>query len=281
MLFASTSLAARIDRAECQLTVDFGRLAQKRTPDVLLWPIGGATAVFAGPGEPFSKLLGLGFDTLDTSALEDLEREYDRRHAELRVELSTLADNAVARLLTSRGYVLVGHENVLALELTTATVDRLRAEGRSAVDVAREGAEELTVWIRTVTDAFAHADTFDGPAPTESFDREVVERVLADVTEVPGMSIYLARRAGEVAGGASVRLFNGIAQLTGAATLPAHRRKGVQSALLRARLIDAAESGCDIAIVTTEPGSKSQQNVQKTGFELLYARAILIREAVA
>jgi hypothetical protein len=53
----------------------------------------------------------------------------------------------------------------------------------------------------------------------------------------------------------------------------------VQSALLRARLIDAAEQGCDLAIVTTEPASKSQHNVQRAGFALLYSRAILIRPA--
>jgi hypothetical protein len=31
-------------------------------------------------------------------------------------------------------------------------------------------------------------------------------------------------------------------------------------------------------VVTTQPGSKSMQNVQKLGFDLLYARAILVRE---
>ena len=70
---------------------------------------------------------------------------------------------------------------------------------------------------------------------------------------------------------------DGLAQLSGASTLPAHRRRGVQSALLRARLLDAADSGCDLAVVTTEPASKSQQNVQRAGFALLYARAVLIR----
>jgi ribosomal protein S18 acetylase RimI-like enzyme len=55
----------------------------------------------------------------------------------------------------------------------------------------------------------------------------------------------------------------GIAQFTGAATAPAHRRHGVQTALLSARLADAAAAGCDIAVVTAQPGSKSQQNVQR------------------
>ena len=72
-----------------------------------------------------------------------------------------------------------------------------------------------------------------------------------------------ARRGGVVAGGAAIRILDGLAQLAGAATLPDHRRRGVQSALLHVRLIDAANAGCDLAVVTTQPGSKSQENVQK------------------
>jgi GNAT superfamily N-acetyltransferase len=92
-----------------------------------------------------------------------------------------------------------------------------------------------------------------------------------------GLRHYLALRDGVPAGGASMHVTGGVAQLTGAATLPQHRRRGVQSALLSARLADAAAEGCDLAVVTTQPGSKSQQNVQRNGFDLLYARAILVK----
>jgi hypothetical protein len=52
----------------------------------------------------------------------------------------------------------------------------------------------------------------------------------------------------------------------------------VQTALLAARAADAAAAGCDIAVVTTQPGSRSQHNVQRRGFDLLYTRAILVKE---
>ena len=52
----------------------------------------------------------------------------------------------------------------------------------------------------------------------------------------------------------------------------------MQSALLRERLAIAVHRGCDLAVVTTQPGSKSQQNVQRQGFDLLYTRAVLVRE---
>ncbi|WP_437676869.1 hypothetical protein [Sorangium sp. So ce131] len=37
--------------------------------------------------------------------------------------------------------------------------------------------------------------------------------------------------------------------------------------------------GGEVAVVTTEPGSRSQLDVMRQGFALLYARAILVREA--
>jgi len=83
---------------------------------------------------------------------------------------------------------------------------------------------------------------------------------------------------GSVASAAAMRLCDSIAQLCGAATLPPFRRRGLQSALLQARLHAAAAAGCDVAVVTTEPGSKSQQNAQRAGFVLIYSRAILIKE---
>ena len=106
-----------------------------------------------------------------------------------------------------------------------------------------------------------------------------MDRTVGDMTTALGFARYLAYRDGAAAGGASLHVCGGVAQLCGTATMPAHRRRGVQTALLAKRLADAARQGCDIAAVTTQPGSKSQQNVQRQGFELLYTRAILVRAA--
>jgi hypothetical protein len=47
---------------------------------------------------------------------------------------------------------------------------------------------------------------------------------------------------------------------------------------LRYRLQNAAQRGCDVAVVTTQPGSKSTENVQRFGFSVLYVRAILVKQ---
>jgi GNAT superfamily N-acetyltransferase len=119
---------------------------------------------------------------------------------------------------------------------------------------------------------------YDGPPSHDPpIPRETLDRVFGDTIVAPSFERYLARRGGALAGGASLRLQDGVAQLNGAATLPEHRRRGVQTALLRHRLSEAARRGCDIAVVTTLPGSKSQENVQKAGFALLYTRTVLVR----
>ena len=135
--------------------------------------------------------------------------------------------------------------------------------------------DDRAAWLDIVVEGFAHPD-IEGVPSHEDFPREVVEKAIGDM-EQAGATPYLALRGGVVAGGASMRISEGVAQLTGAATAPAHRRHGVQTALLSARLADAVRAGCEIAVVTTQPGSKSQQNVQRRGFHLLYTRAVLVK----
>jgi hypothetical protein len=68
-----------------------------------------------------------------------------------------------------------------------------------------------------------------------------------------------------------------LAQLSGAGTLPRARGRGVHKALVQRRLADARAASCTLAVVTTAPGTRSQDNVMRRGFELLYTRAILIK----
>jgi GNAT superfamily N-acetyltransferase len=272
MLFADIALARRVEAAECDLVTAAGEEARKRLPEALVMPLAGGAAVFAGAGVPWNKMIGLGFEGIPSEAeLERVELEFKRRRTPLQAEVSTLADPEVARTLTRRGYRLVGFENVLGRALAV----RDAGEGTDAITVGPIDAAETSAWVDTMITGFEHADT-QGVPSHESFERQVLERVMSELAAVPGFRGYLARRKGEVAGGGSLRISGTVALLCGAATLPAHRRRGVQTALLDARLRDAAEASCDLAVVTVQPGSKSQENVQRQGFSLLYSRAHLV-----
>lgn len=279
MLHADASLARRIETAECGLLVGFAEAARKRGEDVLIAPIAGGVAIFAGADAPFTKVAGLGFGgAIDEQQLARVEQEFERHGTKLQVEFSSLGDGGISAMLSARGYRLIGFENVLGRRIGAARSAATQPFNGSAIGVSLAAADETRTWLDVVVTGFEHPDRFDGPPSHESFSRETIERVLGDSASVPGLRLYLARLDGVVAGGASLRLTDRVAQLCGAATLPAHRRRGVQTALLNARLADAGDAGCDIAVVTVQPGSKSQENAHRQGFELLYARAILVRE---
>ena len=191
----------------------------------------------------------------------------------MQIELAHLADPAIGDLLTGRGYRLESFENVLGRALAGEPA-RVLPPG---VEVRLSGAEESGAWLEVVAEGSVHPDA-QGVPWHEEFPREVIIAAERDAAAA-GAVRYAALREGVIAGGATMRITEGVAQLTGAATAPAHRRRGVQSALLSARLADAAAAGCDVAVITTQPGSKSHQNAQRQGFDLLYARAVLVKQA--
>ena len=273
-MFTTASLAQRIERADAALIAQINGDASRRVPrgQPLLVELNGGVVSYLEPDSPYNKAAGFGFDGVPPGDRFDvLEREFAARRAPLQFEVSSLADPALARALTSRGYVVAGFENVLGLDVAAADA------GRPAGDVRVTSAgDDAATWIETMTGGFAAPDVYDGPPNPDETPREVLERIFGD-TAAAGWERFLARRDGLVAGAATMRVHDRMAQFCGAATLPAHRRRGVQAALLRHRIAEARRRGCDIAVVTTTPGSTSQANVQKAGFVLLYARVLLTR----
>jgi ribosomal protein S18 acetylase RimI-like enzyme len=266
-LFCDVALAARIERAEARLTAESSDAARARRGDSIGFarPFSGGVASFAEEDSPFNKVIGLGFGGLPSAAeLDEVEQAFAALGTPVQVELCQLADAGTGGFFTERGYRLESFENVLGRRLGDTDVP-------DGVRLSRD--DELETWLSEVADAIAVADT-EGLPSHEGFPRETVVNAMRDMA---GVRRYRADRGGEFAGGASFRVTDGIAQFTGAATVPAHRRRGVQTALLRARLVAATEAGCDVAVVTTQPGSKSHQNVQRQGFDLLYTRAILVK----
>ena len=144
--------------------------------------------------------------------------------------------------------------------------------------VERAAPADVPMLVEVMVGGFAHPDA-GGVGGDAVPPPEEIRRWFLVTMGVPGFRGYLARVDGDVVGGAALRLDDGVAQFSGAATLPAFRRRGVQTALLRARLTDASRAGCDVGVVVTQPASRSQQNVQREGFALLYARQLLVKEA--
>ncbi|MEV4624324.1 GNAT family N-acetyltransferase [Asanoa sp. NPDC049573] len=273
-LFCDIALAERIERAEAQLIAGASQAAGTREAGRgFVIPFAGGVASYAEQDSPFNKVAGLGFTGVPSAdALDEVERAFAAHNAPVQVELANLADPAIGVLLTERDYRLVSFENVLGRTLT-GEPERDMPPG---VQVRHIGDDELDTWLAVVVEAVMHPDA-EGLPQHEQFPRGALEQAERDLVSVPGAICYLALLDGAVAGAASMRMAEGVAQF-GAATLPAYRRRGIQTALLSARVADAAAAGCDIAVVTTQPGSTSQHNVQRRGFDLLYTRAVLVKQ---
>jgi GNAT superfamily N-acetyltransferase len=308
-MFATAALARRIDLVEARLVRAIVVRVQERCPEAGAFaePVAGGWALFAGRGNPVNKVIGIGFDAVpDPGAYAGIERAFRERGAQVRAEVATLARAETHEWLSRRGYALQGFENVLGRPLgrgpasdqwpasgeglvggDTAARGQERASGGArsgrrepgtggaSIDVRQAAHDEIDTWVATVTAGFASPDESgaggDQPLPPDG----ELAATLDDVFRAGGMTRYLARVDGAVAGGAAMRIDESVALLAGAATLPEFRRRGVQRALLEARLADAARAGCELAVVVTQPGSTSQANVQRQGFHLLYARAVL------
>jgi GNAT superfamily N-acetyltransferase len=275
-LFCGTELAARIERAEADMIASAatacGRASGANT-GAFVMRLAGGVASFARPGAPMNKVVGLGFSgRLDSDELDAVERAFGARELPVQVELSSLADPAAGALLTERGYRLIGFENVLGLRLGGTFIEAPASE--VAISICERN--DRSHWVDLMVEGFLAPD-LQGRPSHESFARDVIAQILADLTSTAGFVALLARSEGAFVAGASFRITNRIAQLTGAATLPPHRRRGIQTALLAARLAEAKAAGCDLAVITTSPGSRSQENASRRHFSLLYTRAILVK----
>jgi ribosomal protein S18 acetylase RimI-like enzyme len=275
-MFSPPELAARIDQAEARLMIAIAgaAAARDRRLDTFVLPFGDGAAVFAGLESPTNKIIGAGFaGLLDAAVLTDLEERFAARGARLQAEISTLALPEVHAQLAARGYVPSGFENVLGHDLRLS-----RSPSPEAVLIEPLPAHDIAALADVFVTAFASPDTggVGGDAIPPS---DEIRRWFEITMSVDGFRGYVARVDGAIAGGAALRFDGAIAQFCGAGTLPRFRRRGVQTALLRARLADAAAAGCDVAVIVTQPASKSQQNVQREGFALLYARQLLVKPA--
>ena len=275
--FVDGDTAARVELAESRLMAAASQaVATRYGTEAFQIPLRGGFATYAGPGSPYNKVSGVGFGGVpDPDELSEIERRYARYGAVVSFEVSELADPALAAGLTRRGYLLVSFENVLVRDLQVPpppappAVRVLRAPVAGDRDWVRR-------WLEVVVEAALHPDS-QGLAQHELFSRETLERAEQAGLDA-GVRSYLALVDGEPAGGAGVRFADGIAQMAGAGTVPALRRRGVQTALVAARLEDARNAGCDLAVVTTQPGSPSHANSQRMGFDLGYTRAVLVKE---
>ena len=114
----------------------------------------------------------------------------------MRAEIASLADPAVGALLSRRGYVLSGFENVLGL--ASRFVRRSPGPAARCRCLRRENRDrESELWADTVVTGFLEPRYFDAPPSGEIVDRQALDDLFEHIDEVDGLVRYLARRDGE------------------------------------------------------------------------------------
>lgn len=264
-------LARRIELAEAQAAAGGAETMSRLRPEggAAVEPIAGGFAIYCGANSPTTQAVGMGLDgPVSEEEFERLENFYRRRSEPVRVETCPLADASLLGHFGTRNYRVTEFSNVMALPLDDGCGAQNQTGPPPGLVIEQAGHEQIDLWALTVSQGFAEKGLVVS---------EIVE-VMKMFALSPGVECYLARVDGKVAGGATLAIRDGVAGLFGASTLSAFRRRGVQTALLHARLARAAETGCDLAVCLAQPGSTSQRNIVRKGFTVLYTRVKFEKE---
>ena len=259
MISLDLALARRLEAAEgfagAQFALARGRLLPESGSEATR--IAGADVVFDGPDSPVTQTFGLGvFEQATPKALDQIEQFFFDRGAPVQHEICPFAGVATLDLLCARGYRPIEISNVLCQPV--APLPPSMPENVRAI-----GSEDAELW----TGVNARGWTYDHPE-FEDFMREVG----ALLSSREGSACFLAEIDGEASAAGALSIHEGVALFAGAATAPEKRRRGLQRALLEARMRYAHDYGCDLAMMVAEPGSESHRNAQRQGFQVAYTR---------
>jgi GNAT superfamily N-acetyltransferase len=256
MTFRDAALARRLEAAEAANT----KGCTAWPPGSAMLEVGGGRALFVGVDSPLSQAVGLGLNgPVSAADLDRLADFFHSRAAPVSIDLCPLADPGLLPALGLRGYRPTEFSNVLVKRLAAAEIV-LTPRVRRALS----GEDDL--WSHTVGNGFF------GQRELTSEEMDVGRAIFA----MPGAMCWLAvAETGEPAGGGALTVYDGLATLFADSTIPAFRRRGLHNELIAARLNEAMARGCDLATASTLPGSTSQRNYERLGFEVVYTRVTL------
>lgn len=238
-------------------------------PTVL--PLCGGVMARATPGSWMNKAIAVGLSGPVTSAdLETLIGFYGQAGIEPRIELSCFAEPALLDALALAGFVLRRAANCLVAPLPTPrdgpAAERPAGLEVRAVDPADAG--EVERFVRTAAAGFARP----GREPSEGD-----LAVWGTTVRKRGTVAMLALMDGRPASAGCLEVDGTHATLFGLSVLPEFRRRGIQQAVIAARLEEAAARGARHATITSDPGGPTERNALRHGFAPSYTRLMLVR----
>lgn len=218
--------------------------------------VAGGLVAFTGVDSPLSQAYGLGAEgTVTPAEISVITAFYESRGATARVFVSATADPSLARGLAKDGYVPTEYENVLALDATECRLER-----DERVRVARD----LDAWTRASAAGF-----LEGQAA--GADDLLLARIIGTSRGAVPLEI---REDGAIVSTGAMDEKRDCAALFAGSTLAAFRGRGYHRALIKERIARARGGGARLLRATAKPGSVSERNLHRCGFETLYTRVL-------
>jgi len=263
MIYCDREFSQKLERTEARANVDFVETRERLFPGSgATWiEAGGTYAMFDGVDSPLTQTFGLGvFEDATVEHLDELEAFFKERDADVFHEVSPMPDQSIMSLLSERGYRPV--------ELTSVMYQELR-------DFSSKAGANSEIKTRVVEDSEADLWAQTAAAGWATVHEGLEEFMLAFgaiAARTSNGHPFIAELEDRPIAAGGFQIFDDICILAGASTVPEFRRMGAQNALLSARLRFAVDHGCELAMMCALPGSQSQKNAQKNGFNIAYTR---------
>ena len=248
---AGFALARRLEDADAAVNARFAGQVEDAAA------VAGGMAVFCGVNSPLTQAIAVGMGGyVEETEIDRMEEFFRARGSGISIDLCPYAQGFFVESLSSRGYRIAEFTNklirpVISIEPATGPPVRINADE--------------SLWSRTLARGF--------------FERDEISALELRIFEMMfrGSTALISEIDGQPAGGGAFAVHDGIALFFSDATVTAARGKGVQPAVIQARLALAAEQGCDLAMASTTPGSISQRNYERLGFQVVYTRVLVVR----
>jgi GNAT superfamily N-acetyltransferase len=261
MHFSDLALSRRLERAEGHACVHYVEARRRLFPESgAEWiECAGAYAAFDGIDSPITQTFGLAlFEEVRPDSLEIIERFFLDRRAPVFHEVSPFAGVTALRILCERNYRPVEISNVLC-----RPVDRPISAKPGSASARIIKPEEAQLWSDISARAWSH-------------EHPELHSFLLDIGVISAARehslCFLGEHDGTPGAAGVLCIHDGVALFGGSATVPELRRRGLQSALFHERMRYAFENGCDLAMMVALPGSDSQRNAERHGFQIAYTR---------
>lgn len=264
------ALVARLEGSAADLGVDLAEAtaatSQHGTSRVSRMRQGALVAL--GPGRYVNRGLGLTVDELGSRDIDAIESFFRDAGAAPAFEVSSWASFGTMEVVASRGYAPLWFRNVYVRPVPGGPVAPSASGSDRTMSIAPVSDDQVPRWL----DVFAA-----GNDVTQGAEREVADEFIVAAHAIEGSTDLLAWIGDECVGCASLQVVGGVAWLGAASTAPGFRRRGIQRALIEARIGVAREIGCDLLAATAVPIGSSARNLVRHGFSLSHVQVVVAR----